>query len=78
MEITDQTLSSKIVLEDYNEATASGFSFDNQVRNAMLVKQLGGASSVLPSAWKTGTTIVGIVYKHGVVLGYLQLLLFRQ
>jgi len=26
-------------------------------------------SSILPSAWKTGTTIVGIIYKDGVVLG---------
>lgn len=35
----------------------------------MLVKQLGGGANVLPTAWKTGTTIVGIVYKDGVVLG---------
>jgi len=35
----------------------------------MLFKQLGSGAGVLPSAWKTGTTIVGIVYKDGVVLG---------
>lgn len=47
-----------------------GFNFDNSIRNGMLQKALGSqASSVLPSAWKTGTTICGIVYKDGVVLG---------
>jgi 20S proteasome subunit beta 2 len=36
----------------------------------MITKTTAGeSSSVLPSAWKTGTTIVGVVYKDGVVLG---------
>ena len=51
-------------------SNSGGFNFDNHFRNALLVKNLGSAaSSVLPSAWKTGTTICGIVYKDGVVLG---------
>jgi 20S proteasome subunit beta 2 len=59
-----------------------GFSFDNVHRNALIERQLlpsnsntqnsnaaGGNRSILPLATKTGTTIVGIVYKNGVVLG---------
>lgn len=42
-----------------------GFNFDNCVRNAML----GRSGTKLPNATKTGTTIVGVVYKDGVVLG---------
>ena len=34
-----------------------------------MLAQDGGNRSVLPSAWKTGTTIVGMIYKDGVVLG---------
>lgn len=53
--------------------TPSGFSFDNIHRNAM-IEQIVKASdnpknSYLPQATKTGTTIVGLVYKGGVVLG---------
>jgi 20S proteasome subunit beta 2 len=49
---------------------ASGFSFENVHRNKML-QAAGGTSnsSYLPQATKTGTTIVGMVYKDGVVLG---------
>jgi 20S proteasome subunit beta 2 len=47
----------------------SGFNFDNIHRNAM-VQNLASSSSVpLPSAKKTGTTIVGMTYDGGVVLG---------
>jgi 20S proteasome subunit beta 2 len=42
-----------------------GFSFDNTRRN-MVIAQRGGA---VPRAKKTGTTIVGVMYKDGVVLG---------
>lgn len=45
----------------------SGFSFENYVRNQHIAT-LGG-SEALPAAKKTGTTIVGVVYKDGVVLG---------
>jgi len=43
-----------------------GFKFDNTLRNMMLSK-LTGLS--LPKMKKTGTTIVGICFKDGVVLG---------
>jgi 20S proteasome subunit beta 2 len=42
-----------------------GFSFDLYRRNAMLQQQ--GAK--LPKFRKTGTTIVGLIYKDGVILG---------
>ena len=69
MEISDRTHANKFVAESAAEAETGGFSFDLYNRNATLVKQLGGAATALPSAWKTGTTIVGIIYKDGVVLG---------
>jgi 20S proteasome subunit beta 2 len=50
----------------------SGFSFENTRRNAFLHKMGGSAGSVkhhLPEATKTGTTIVGVCFKGGVVLG---------
>jgi len=62
----------------YNNATEAppGFSFDNIHRNAMMDQMARSAddkgsasSSHLPQATKTGTTIVGLVYKNGVVLG---------
>ena len=49
--------------------TASGgFSFDNVHRNA-IIEAAAASSSILPMAKKTGTTIVGMVYDGGVVLG---------
>lgn len=42
-----------------------GFSFDLVHRNAMLER----AGMTMPKATKTGTTIVGVLYKDGVVLG---------
>ncbi|KAG0224949.1 proteasome subunit beta type-7 [Mortierella sp. GBAus27b] len=42
-----------------------GFNFDNYVRNSALE----GKGLALPRATKTGTTIVGVIYKDGVVLG---------
>ncbi|KAJ3350817.1 proteasome core particle subunit beta 2 [Allomyces javanicus] len=47
------------------EAPKAGFSFDLHARNDMLVSR--GAK--VPKATKTGTTIVGVIYKDGVVLG---------
>ncbi|KAG8141793.1 putative Proteasome subunit beta type protein [Naja naja] len=46
-----------------------GFSFHNTARNAQL--ESGGAQKGLrlPAARKTGTTIAGVVYKDGIVLG---------
>jgi len=46
----------------------AGFNFENCVRNEHLVKNSDGKLH-LPKARKTGTTIVGLVYKDGVVLG---------
>lgn len=46
-------------------ARNGGFNFDNCVRNSML----GRNGVKLPNATKTGTTIVGVVFKGGVVLG---------
>jgi 20S proteasome subunit beta 2 len=46
----------------------AGFSFDHVYRNAMLEQTLKD-KNVLPMATKTGTTIVGLTYKGGVVLG---------
>jgi len=42
-----------------------GFNFDNCVRNEFLLNQ----GHYLPSATKTGTTIVGLTFKNGIVLG---------
>uniref|UniRef100_M4BJQ4 Proteasome subunit beta n=1 Tax=Hyaloperonospora arabidopsidis (strain Emoy2) TaxID=559515 RepID=M4BJQ4_HYAAE len=49
------------------EQVHGGFNFDNCRRNEMLLNQAGGKQSI--KAMKTGTTIVGVVYKDGVVLG---------
>ncbi|GIL92854.1 hypothetical protein Vretimale_19179 [Volvox reticuliferus] len=46
-------------------SNAGGFDFDLCKRNAMLENK----GMVLPKAWKTGTTIAGLIYKDGVVLG---------
>lgn len=45
----------------------AGFSFENALRNRQLLGLEG--SGALPAPKKTGTTIVGMVYKDGVVLG---------
>ncbi|XP_063234673.1 proteasome subunit beta type-7 [Bacillus rossius redtenbacheri] len=47
------------------EIPTPGFSFENCRRNA----HLAGRGFPAPKATKTGTTIVGIVYKDGVILG---------
>jgi len=48
-----------------SESPSKGFNFDNCSRNAMLLKN----GFKCPKAVKTGTTICGIVFKDGVVLG---------
>ncbi|KAL1491125.1 hypothetical protein ABEB36_011768 [Hypothenemus hampei] len=47
------------------EIPSPGFSFENCHRNAMLEAK----GLAMPKAQKTGTTIVGIIYKDGVILG---------
>jgi len=69
MELTDQKQGNNITEREIDEAETGGFSFDLYRRNEMIWKQLGSDVSILPKAWKTGTTICGIVYKNGVVLG---------
>lgn len=70
-EIVDHAGSFQAKLEALKESELGGFNFDNVIRNNMLgQKSLGSdGETALPTAWKTGTTIVGIVYKDGVVLG---------
>ena len=69
MEITDAFHSSKAFEEQNKLQSQGGFSFDLYNRNARLLSSNAFNGSKFPSAWKTGTTIVGILYKDGVVLG---------
>uniref|UniRef100_A0A6B2FAI0 Proteasome subunit beta n=1 Tax=Bothriechis nigroviridis TaxID=88079 RepID=A0A6B2FAI0_BOTNI len=46
-----------------------GFSFHNCARNAQLEAEGAQKGLRLPTARKTGTTIAGVVYKDGIVLG---------
>lgn len=55
-------LDSGEIFADYGK---SGFNFENCRRNEMMLKN----GFKVPKAIKTGTTIVGIVFKDGVVLG---------
>ncbi|KAL7530430.1 hypothetical protein ACHAWF_003373 [Thalassiosira exigua] len=61
-------------------APSGGFSFDHVHRNALIQQPQPGSGasssssatankSIVPLATKTGTTIVGLVYKNGIVLG---------
>jgi len=50
-----------------NVAEDIGFSFENCRRNEYLMQQ--ASASHFPKAKKTGTTIVGIIFKDGIVLG---------
>ncbi|KAK9765670.1 proteasome core particle subunit beta 2 [Basidiobolus ranarum] len=52
-------------MERQNESPRGGFSFENAKRNAVLESK----GLPLPKATKTGTTIVGVIFKDGVVLG---------
>lgn len=49
-----------------NHCLMTGFNFDNYQRNQYLSEQAGYHP---PKATSTGTTIVGLVYKDGIVLG---------
>lgn len=49
-------------------ATKTGFNFDNYQRNLFLEYGKGN-NMKLPKATKTGTTIVGLMFKDGIVLG---------
>lgn len=69
MELSDKKSIDNAVREALNAERSGGFNFDNRIRNELIMRQLGSAQGALPKAWKTGTTIVGMVYKDGVVLG---------
>ena len=69
MEVTDRSQSSIQILKELKESEEGGFCFDLHSRNNFISRQYGESKGILPMAWKTGTTIVGIIYKHGVVLG---------
>lgn len=69
MEIVDSAQSARAVLAAEIQDNQGGFSFDLYNRNKAILAAGGSAAQQLPKAWKTGTTIVGIVYKDGVVLG---------
>ncbi|XP_030063231.1 proteasome subunit beta type-7 [Microcaecilia unicolor] len=47
----------------------AGFSFENCKRNARLEEDFSKKGHKLPAGRKTGTTIAGIVFKDGIVLG---------
>lgn len=69
MELTDKNQLRAFGEEILAEQSQGGFDFDLAKRNEMIIRTLGAQSSSLPSAWKTGTTIVGILFADGVVLG---------
>mmetsp|Transcript_14631 Transcript_14631/g.28340 ORF Transcript_14631/g.28340 Transcript_14631/m.28340 type:complete len:157 (+) Transcript_14631:305-775(+) len=45
-----------------------GFNFDNFKRNVSIMNASSGIKGTMPKAWKTGTTIVGVVFDGGVAL----------
>ncbi|XP_041666995.1 proteasome subunit beta type-10 [Cheilinus undulatus] len=51
------------------EQVRGGFSFDNSRRNNVLESSLSELGYRSPQARKTGTTIAGVIYKDGVILG---------
>ncbi|KAF3702395.1 Proteasome subunit beta type-7 [Channa argus] len=51
------------------EQLSGGFCFENSRRNAALESSFSELGYKAPSARKTGTTIAGILYKDGVILG---------
>ncbi|KAJ8367033.1 hypothetical protein AAFF_G00333700 [Aldrovandia affinis] len=52
-----------------NQHSSGGFNFENTRRNAVLEGNLSQAGFSAPKARKTGTTISGIIFKDGVILG---------
>ncbi|XP_048417785.1 proteasome subunit beta type-7-like [Stegostoma tigrinum] len=55
--------------ERFLTAPVGGFSFENCRRNAALESELQQMGYKPPKAKKTGTTITGIIFKDGVILG---------
>lgn len=69
MEIVDRQQLRQYGESSLQEAQVGGFNFDNTKRNESIFTKFGSQASTLPMAWKTGTTIVGILFADGVVLG---------
>lgn len=65
-ELANPTL---VTAAELSRRPRGGFSFDLFARDAKLGSEMKGAGQVMPAAMKTGTTIVGIVFKGGVCLG---------
>ncbi|XP_056394316.1 proteasome subunit beta type-7-like [Hyla sarda] len=51
------------------EAPQGGFSFENCLRNSTIETNASALGLQPPKARKTGTTIAGVIYKDGVILG---------
>ncbi|XP_028571195.2 proteasome subunit beta type-7 [Podarcis muralis] len=62
-------MASLSVLQASPAGAAGGFSFHNCARNSHLEAEGTKKGLRLPTARKTGTTIAGVVFKDGVVLG---------
>lgn len=56
-------------MPDLDDGAFRGFGFENIHRNRLIEQAAASAGSKMPSAKKTGTTICGMVFKGGVVLG---------
>uniref|UniRef100_A0A3Q1G9L4 Proteasome 20S subunit beta 13a n=1 Tax=Acanthochromis polyacanthus TaxID=80966 RepID=A0A3Q1G9L4_9TELE len=56
-----------MALSNVLQTPAAGFNFDNAARNTALEGLFDGGET--PKPLKTGTTIAGVVFKDGVVLG---------
>jgi 20S proteasome subunit beta 2 len=68
MEVTDKFQARLMALDELTATQTGGFNFDLYQINKMITQD-ATAKGHLPSAWKTGTTIVGMIYKDGIVLG---------
>lgn len=69
MEVIDKNHSRRAVAAVDATEMLGGFNFDLYTRNKGIMAAGSNITSQMPAAWKTGTTIVGIVYKDGIVLG---------
>uniref|UniRef100_A0A3B5MCE8 Proteasome subunit beta n=1 Tax=Xiphophorus couchianus TaxID=32473 RepID=A0A3B5MCE8_9TELE len=61
--------STKMATLTMSRPAVAGFSFENCRRNVILEGEVNNLGCSLPAARKTGTTICGVVFKDGVVLG---------
>ena len=56
MEVTDSVHPQDVIAAELGELERGGFSFDNVIRNDLIMNKLSDSkmTSVLPKAWKTG------------------------